>query len=635
MENKLEKLKKKIYHPEGGKELEERLKRPEKPAEEKEKAKAKWKPLPERKEKFQIPTWGLLAVVIFLGLALLGFAYWQWAKFQPQKVSLKIETLKEVPAAEVLNLNIIIKNKNRQPLKNTQLTLNYPQLTYSEQKKSFTSQEVLDIGTIEKGATKIITKKIRLLAPVYANLEIKAMLEFKGGKKTITKSASFATQIISSPLKISIQKPRRLVQGQSTIYKIFYKNTSDFDFPSSRLRLFLPQEFRVDLAQPQPIQGTTWSLGPLKGGKQGKIIVKGVLLKKLNRARFKAFIESKLQQQYTPFAQTTILQEVSPPALAVSQSINKIQVKWSSIRQGPPQSKKELQKALKYRKKMSLEPIKTVKAAGLGQVYKVMLEIENTTETVFRDIIVTADVGGELFDPSWVIAERLGQVGPRNRHIAWTKEKMAPKEKDQFGFYVGLKENLPLSIYKDKNKLLSHAKIDARVVPQGWKGIKIASESWSELKLETKPTLLAKISPPHAPLAPSGPVPPVIKKQTTYTLQWEIKNTYNNIKEVTIEASLPENVEWTGEYLPKEANVNYNSLKNKLTLHIQKVPYGTGYISSPARLFFQVTVTPQPAHYGKQILLLGPSQFTGQDTFTGKNINIKAKAIKTATKVAR
>ena len=77
----------------------------------------------------------------------------------------------------------------------------------------------------------------------------------------------------------------------------------------------------------------------------------------------------------------------------------------------------------------------------------------------------------------------------------------------------------------------------------------------------------------------------------------------------------------TGKIYPEDANVSYNERNNSVRWEIGNISAATGILSGPREATFQVKIKPSPDQVGKTADILGPSNFTAKDLFTGQDLS--------------
>jgi hypothetical protein len=119
----------------------------------------------------------------------------------------------------------------------------------------------------------------------------------------------------------------------------------------------------------------------------------------------------------------------------------------------------------------------------------------------------------------------------------------------------------------------------------------------------------------------NGPYPPQVNQQTQYTIHWKITNYSTDVSNVTVSAYLQPGSVWTGQV---KSNINilptYDSTTGLVTWVIPGLSAGVGVNSPQAEAVFQIANTPSVNQVGQQVTLIGQTNLTALDTFTGQQL---------------
>jgi hypothetical protein len=123
----------------------------------------------------------------------------------------------------------------------------------------------------------------------------------------------------------------------------------------------------------------------------------------------------------------------------------------------------------------------------------------------------------------------------------------------------------------------------------------------------------------------SGPIPPKVDQQTTYTIVWTVSNSSNSVSGTQVAGVLPQNVEWLGKWTPSDANLSYNSVGGQVTWLVGDLQPNGG----AKQVSFQVGLKPSLTQAGSAAELLGQTQVTGLDGFAGVTVRSTATSLTT------
>ena len=115
----------------------------------------------------------------------------------------------------------------------------------------------------------------------------------------------------------------------------------------------------------------------------------------------------------------------------------------------------------------------------------------------------------------------------------------------------------------------------------------------------------------------TGPLPPVSGKTTVYRMSWYIGNTTNELTNVTVSATVPSTVYWTGKNVTTTAgDVTFDAAKRVVTWTLNRMPDDVGGTNPTIAVSFELAVTPASSDVGASMVLLDATSFSATDAFT-------------------
>jgi hypothetical protein len=166
------------------------------------------------------------------------------------------------------------------------------------------------------------------------------------------------------------------------------------------------------------------------------------------------------------------------------------------------------------------------------------------------------------------------------------------------------------------------ATISGTRVSEGAANEAVQTDISKVIKINTDVTLLSKTLHRSGPFSNSGAIPPVAEKPTTYTINWLLSNTSNNVKNAKVEATIPLGVTWVGMISPASEDVSYDDQTRKVTWNVGDLKAGTGIDTDSRQAFFQVSLLPSVDQVGSSPSLLKDIVFTGQDDWSGNSLKV-------------
>ncbi len=527
-----------------------------------------------------------------------------------------IQGPQKIESGELLKYDFIIKNANSLAIQDVQLKVVYPSGSTLENPSRNTNQFKVNLDKIKGKSSQQITSYVKINGPEDTSKIIKATLTYFPPhlNAKLEKSTDLAVDIVSSPLKLAIDAPSLITLNKKVFYTVSLTNQSGNSFQNVRLKITYPEGFiPQDFSPRNPDLGNNiWNLQTIAPREEKEFRIGGILTHNLDIINFNAALELKGQNgQFQPYVKAYSAESFTPPPI-----------------------------------KLSIRPtnLTNIQAVNPGTKINFLITFQNTTDSILKDIVLTAELKNQIFDFNSVIPKNQGIYLQDKHKLIWNSRRipqlalLGPFEKGQTGFQVTIKSFIPLQSYTDKNfsgeiTVSAHPKI----VPPELSGISLDNSTSFSFKLNSVLKLIAKVLPlGNYPLSVSGPRPPVVSQQTSYLIIWQLLNYYNDLQDVVVESSLPTGVEWEGEWWPQQGNnLEFNPLNGKLSWHIKRIGAGTGFTSPVQQVIFKVSVIPSPTQAGHNLALLNKTTAKGKDAFTGKELTAFSEPLSSPGKVRR
>ncbi|MCX6790585.1 MAG: hypothetical protein NTV62_00110, partial [Candidatus Gribaldobacteria bacterium] len=145
-------------------------------------------------------------------------------------------------------------------------------------------------------------------------------------------------------------------------------------------------------------------------------------------------------------------------------------------------------------------------------------------------------------------------------------------------------------------------------------------------KVNSSVEIIEKVNYEEDIFGNSGPLPLEGGTLTTFTVIWQIKNTWNNLANAKVKSKLPDYVALTGKIFPETANrFTFDSTSREIIWNLGDVNAFYG-LNSTSTLAFQIEVTPPVGKNLANLVLINETSFLGQDKNTNDIIEVKANA---------
>lgn len=543
-----------------------------------------------------------IAIVIgsIAGLILLGGLIFKvrLMLFSEERVEISIAGPKDVASAEETTFTVTYANNNWAGLTDATLVVAYPESFRLQAGSNVRVSGAL--AEIPLGGIKANTQgKVPITGKFYGSkgdlAYFKATLRYapKGVSSVFEKTTEFGVNVASSALSLEIAAPLELATGQDVEYVIDYGNKSDEPFPNLRVKLEYPSGFHFVGAEPKPSEGdSVWYLGNFGARADGKIVVRGVLSgvreeRKLIRGMIGFF---QGDGKFVAYAENERQTRIMASPLSISQTVNDL----------------------------------TDIAVNPGDTLRYVIRYKNDGNIGVRDAIIMLEI-----DPSFLDVGRLslssGAYDAARKTIVWKASDvlglgaLAPGASGEITFSVPTTKTFAAG-GKDIS-IRSVAKIDSPDIPTPIGANKIIGSNTLYVKLNALVGIGIKPLYTDTTFVNSGPVPPQVGKETSYTAHLNITNSSNDIRQSRVSVILPTGIRYSGKFFPAGETLTFNERTNELVWEL-----GTFAATrdTPRALAFQISAVPGSNQEGRPLPLIKNITFTGQDVFTGQDIRVES-----------
>jgi len=484
---------------------------------------------------------------------------------------------------------------------------------------------------IDKKSPARITRQIHDLSPGEEGVvEIKVRIFGREGEEKIVSSAllyrpenlraRFSVRaeerflISRVPLVVSWTLPGVLSRGQEAIFSVHYASNAEVPFENMYLRLDYPPGFTFKKGSPPPKIGENiWSLGTFNPGTSGEISLGGVISG--GEGEIKAFK-----------AGLGILDESTKEWNAYSESVGETKIAVTPLFVGATLKR----------------PTENIIHPGDSLLFAV--RYKNNTNFVLRNVSLRAflemlpfpDSSSGFLEKSSLSVDKGGVFNSSEGAVIWAPanveelREVAPGEEGDFSFSLHTKDRPPLRGERDKNlSVRLRVKIDSVGIPPELAGLDLASEEITEYKVGSLVLFGGRSLYRSSPIVNSGAFPPRVGEKTTYTVQWEVRNFTNDLRDVEIKTTLPPNIFWESVTFPQGEKITFESSSGEIKWRIGEVKAATGVLAPALVGAFQVSLVPSEADAGRAPTLLNDSVLGATDLFTGEKITKEVRALTT------
>lgn len=544
--------------------------------------------------------------VLAIGLALFMF-FGGGNLVSADNINIQVVGPANTSGGEELSLDLVIQNNNRANLEGVTLLVEYPEGSRVAGNVSTPlERERQVIGTVPARGEVRKTVKVVLFGEKESIKEIAISLEYRieGSSATFFKDKKYEVAIKSSPVIVTIKNPSEINSNQEIEFVIDVSSNSGEVLKNILLKAEYPFGFSFISADPKPIRDNAlWSIGDFAPNEKRTIRIKGKLQGQNDEERTFRFS--------TGIANPEKQEELGAIFSLLSQSI-KIRRPFLAV-------------DLSFGGKGGTEPVYTA-----GEKVQTNVIWTNNLPTQLVNGKIEVKLSG-VFDKSSVTVSNGGYYRSLDSTIVWDKVNnselaiMEPSERGVVNFSFSSLQNI--SATSVNQQMGVNVSVSANQINDLGKPEVVKTDVGNIVKLSSNTNLTTRSVRSIGPFENSGPIPPRADQETTYTIIWSLTNSFNTLSQAKVQAELPPNVKWTGLTDPAIENVTFDSNTRQIVWNAGDLRSGTGLNSEPRQVAFQISVEPSLSQVGDAIVLLGPSYFSADDRYTGKQIQFNVPSV--------
>lgn len=556
----------------------------------------------------------VLKYLILLAFALLIVAissFWvSGPSFREKDVVFDLEGPTQVSAGEEVSYKLKYENNTRSSLHDIELTFFYPEGSTVILDGRVEDDHVEDLKIDELAAGEKGEKEFRaFLVGERGNIKVaRATVSFKAGNLTSSfeKNISLSTTIVDTPISLTLVAPPSVVSGATVQYILDYRNESDEDATDLILEFDYPDGFNPKNFEPAPVAGNnSWLVKSLKKGSGGRISITGILNGKEGESRVvSAKLKRKVGGEYVDYQKASAVTVISNPIVSLDIIVNN----------------------------------STDYSASLGDRLAYTIKYKNNSNIVLSGMNLVVKLEGDMYDFA-SLDTRGGLFDDASKTITWNSSSISelgsffPNINGQVNFYVGVLSSFPSAVpgsSRDKFLKLT-ATLGTPNVPTGFEGDELAVSTSLTTKIGSQPTVNLSVYYDDPDFGSSGPLPPRVSEETSFTIHWQLSNPGNDIENVKVTAKLPVGVLWNNLVKATEGQPvpTFNLNSYTITWDLGRLPYGTGIFTSKYEASFQIKIKPSSLQKGNYVSLIENTNFTGTDSFTKQGIVINKNGLTT------
>jgi hypothetical protein len=547
----------------------------------------------------------ILAGLFFLGsLSYASFIFFSGSQVvSGNDVDVKIIGPVSIGGGETLSVDVIISNNNNSPLQLVDLFAEYPEGSKNpENLAEDLRRDNLDLGTLAPGSITRQNIKVALFGEEGVNKNIDFTLQYRlpGSNAIFEKKKNFEISLNASPIRLSVSGLEEISTGQAVELLVKFNSNSLQTLKNVMILAEYPFGFKYDTSDLKPkYDNNIWVFNELKPNEEIQFKINGTL-------------EGQNQEDRIFRFNAGLMKEDLPEEIGVlfATDLHQIQINKSFV---------EL--ALNINREAG-----SVVVVDSGKYNDVEVLFTNNTNDLIKNLEIKLQLIGSVLDESSVMVSE-GFYRSIDNTIVWNTENsnifssISPRKSEKLSFRFKTLDlsNGKTNIYNpqiDITGKISGIRISSNNAEES-----ITSDVFKNIKVLSDTQAYSYTNYDNGPFQNFGPIPPKVETLTSYTLEWEVSNTSNDLENAQITATLPSYVSWKNVINPTSENVTFDAVSRKLTWKIGNVPAGTGFTKIMKKLYFQVEILPSISQKNQKLDLLNNLVFSAKDTFTRTNIS--------------
>lgn len=551
------------------------------------------------KKKIAVGVGALAILLILVG----GFYKVRMMAFSNEQVTVSINAPEMIDGSSEARFQLTYTNKNSAGIDEALLVISHPESFKVDAQsgwKTTATRIEIPLGKIAGNTTGNVTLIGRFRASASQSVGVQATLQFQptGSSSLYESSARWAGNILRQPLLLEITAPLQAADGQTVEYIVRYKNEGIDTYENLRLILEYPEGFTFASSEPRPTDAPTgFYIGTLQAGQEATTKIIGTLngarddVKKITARIGKPQGDGS----FIAYGETEQRVRIIASPFVISQTMN-------GGRDG---------------------------AVRPGERLGFIVSFENDGEIGLRDVQLSVALDPTYLDLSTLELDR-GTYQNTTRQILFKASdipqlaRLEPGASGKASFSIAVKSNAVAIAAGQKNvSFETVARIDSPDVPTPIGANKTVASNVLQVKLLTGVTMNVFGLYTDSAYPNSGPMPPKIGEETTYTLHVKLASDLNDITRGRVALRIPSSIRYIGSLVGERETVRWNERAGELVWEV-----GTLLAGNERELVFRVGMTPDETYNNSQaIRLVYDGDFTGRDDFAEQDFRVPSSTV--------
>jgi len=555
----------------------------------------------------RILKWLILVALALLIIAFLIF-WFGGPSFSESGVHLSIEGLGQASVGDEITYKVKYSNSTKIDLSKLKFSFYYPEESVVMKNGSPISNlsEDFTIDKLSQGQSGEKEFKVFLVGNRgdIKTAKIKLLYRASGLTSEFEKTTSFPTTITSLPVSLTLVAPPNTISGQTVNYILDYRNESGNDISDLRFEFTYPDGLSIQNVQPANSGASNvWNVPLMKKGQGSRISIQGILTGREGESKtISVLLKKKAGSSYINYEKATSSSVISNPILNLDIIANNSKT-YSAI-------------------------------LGEGISYRVLYTNNSNFNLIGLNLVVKLE--GDMYDFNTVSAND-GFYDASAKTIQWNSSTISdfanlpPNKKGEVAFSVKIKNSYPQTSGTKNTFIKASARLSTPNTPEGVDGDEVATDASLITKISTQPVFAQSVYYNDPSYGSSGPFPPKVGQETTFTVHWQLSNPGSDVSDAKVVATLPLGVTWKNiiSVGANQPEPTFNSNTSQITWDLKTLSQGVGIYLAKYETSFQISIKPVINQKGSPVTLLKNIKFTGKDTNTAQLLVISASDVDT------
>lgn len=551
-----------------------------------------------------------IAFLFFVGAAVYGLVsfFSRESNLAASDVEINIIGPVSIGGGEELNLDIVLQNNNISPIQTVDLVIEYPEGTKKADDLRTDLPRIREgLGVIESGAIIKKSYASALFGEEGENRQIIVSVEYRlpDSNAIFEKKKTFDIVLQSSPIRLLVDNVKEINEGEELMFDVSLSSNSNQILQNIMLEASYPFGFEFESStKDAQIGNNKWLFSVLKPKETQKFQIKGRLKGQDGEERvfkFTTGIRDEENKENLGIVFSTL-----PKSVTISRPFFDV--------------------------RLSLDGNSDSEVIKEGnQMIRAELKYFNNTNFNITNAEIILTLSGSVLDKESVrVTDGFYRSGDNT--ILWDKKTNSNLEEISAGQSGSVAFTFRTKALAYGDVVFKNPEITLNVSSSG---LRISEE---EVQEEIKSTSFSRIkfisgldlfASSVRSTGDFGPIPPEVDKETSYTINLELKNTSNMLENGVLTAHLPNYVKWNNVINSNGETVNYDPISRVVEWKVGEVDSFVGYTLPSRKVSFQVSLIPSSSQLGSTPSLVDNIRFSALDLFVNKTIEDVAENVTT------